>query len=200
MAKKNENIAEETVKKTTKKAKTEGEAVEKTEEEIAAEIAAKFDEKCKGLLQIAKKKKNVLDYQEIMNYFLDTDFEADKMEKVFEFLENNNVDVKMADDDTDDDEIILDDEDDIDIEKIDLSVPDGVGLEDPVRMYLKEIGKVPLLSAEEEIEYAKRMEQGDEEAKKRLAEANLRLVDSSDILTLILICPPTFTSCDSKPI
>lgn len=170
MAKKNENIAEETVKKTTKKAKTEGEAVEKTEEEIAAEIAAKFDEKCKGLLQIAKKKKNVLDYQEIMNYFLDTDFEADKMEKVFEFLENNNVDVKMADDDTDDDEIILDDEDDIDIEKIDLSVPDGVGLEDPVRMYLKEIGKVPLLSAEEEIEYAKRMEQGDEEAKKRLAE------------------------------
>ena len=178
MAKKNENIAEETVKKTTKKAKTEGEAVEKTEEEIAAEIAAKFDEKCKGLLQIAKKKKNVLDYQEIMNYFLDTDFEADKMEKVFEFLENNNVDVKMADDDTDDDEIILDDEDDIDIEKIDLSVPDGVGLEDPVRMYLKEIGKVPLLSAEEEIEYAKRMEQGDEEAKKRLAEANLRLVVS----------------------
>ena len=159
MAKKNENIAEETVKKTTKKAKTEGEAVEKTEEEIAAEIAAKFDEKCKGLLQIAKKKKNVLDYQEIMNYFLDTDFEADKMEKVFEFLENNNVDVKMADDDTDD-------------------VPDGVGLEDPVRMYLKEIGKVPLLSAEEEIEYAKRMEQGDEEAKKRLAEANLRLVVS----------------------
>ena len=178
MAKKNENIAEETVKKTTKKAKTEGEAVEKTEEEIAAEIAAKFDEKCKGLLQIAKKKKNVLDYQEIMNYFLDTDFEADKMEKVFEFLENNNVDVKIADDDTDDDEIILDDEDDIDIEKIDLSVPDGVGLEDPVRMYLKEIGKVPLLSAEEEIEYAKRMEQGDEEAKKRLAEANLRLVVS----------------------
>ena len=113
-----------------------------------------------------------------MNYFLDTDFEADKMEKVFEFLENNNVDVKMADDDTDDDEIILDDEDDIDIEKIDLSVPDGVGLEDSVRMYLKEIGKVPLLSAEEEIEYAKRMEQGDEEAKKRLAEANLRLVVS----------------------
>ena len=75
-------------------------------------------------------------------------------------------------------DIILDDEDEIDIEKIDLSVPDGIGLDDPVRMYLKEIGKVPLLSADEEIEYAKRMEEGDEEAKKRLAEANLRLVVS----------------------
>ena len=77
-----------------------------------------------------------------------------------------------------DEDIILDDEDEIDIEKIDLSVPDGIGLDDPVRMYLKEIGKVPLLSADEEIEYAKRMEEGDEEAKKRLAEANLRLVVS----------------------
>lgn len=147
-------------------------------EEIAQEMIAKFEEKCKGLLQLAKKKKNVLDYQEIMDFFQDSDFDAEKMEKVFVFLENNNVDVKMADDEADDDEIILDDEDDIDIEKIDLSVPDGVGLEDPVRMYLKEIGKVPLLSADEEIEYAKRMEQGDEEAKKRLAEANLRLVVS----------------------
>ncbi len=147
-------------------------------EESAQEMIAKFEEKCKGLLQLAKKKKGVLDYQEIMDFFQDSDFDAEKMEKVFVFLENNNVDVKMADDEADDDEIILDDEDDIDIEKIDLSVPDGVGLEDPVRMYLKEIGKVPLLSAEEEIEYAKRMEQGDEEAKKRLAEANLRLVVS----------------------
>ena len=77
-----------------------------------------------------------------------------------------------------DEDIILDDEVEIDIEKIDLSVPDGIGLDDPVRMYLKEIGKVPLLSADEEIEYAKRMEEGDEEAKKRLAEANLRLVVS----------------------
>ena len=135
-------------------------------------------EKCRGILAIAKKKKNVLDYKEIMNYFQDTDFEADKMEKVFEFLEACNVDVKMNDDEVEEDDILLDDEDDIDIEKIDLSVPDGIGLEDPVRMYLKEIGKVPLLSAEEEIEYAKRMEQGDEEAKKRLAEANLRLVVS----------------------
>ena len=72
----------------------------------------------------------------------------------------------------------LDDEEEVELDKIDLSVPEGVSIEDPVRMYLKEIGKVPLLSAEEEIELAKKMEQGDENAKKRLAEANLRLVVS----------------------
>ena len=113
-----------------------------------------------------------------MTYFQDTDFEADRMEKVFEILEAKKVDVRMNDVPDEDEDIILDDEDEIDIEKIDLSVPDGIGLDDPVRMYLKEIGKVPLLSADEEIEYAKRMEEGDEEAKKRLAEANLRLVVS----------------------
>ena len=150
---------------------------QKLEEQRMQEQIAKFEEKCKGLLMLAKKKKNVLDYQEIMAYFLDTDFEADKMEKVFEFLEVNNVDVKMSEDEVDEDDIILDSEE-INIEKIDLSVPDGIGLEDPVRMYLKEIGKVPLLSAEEEIEFAKQMEQGNEMAKKRLAEANLRLVVS----------------------
>jgi RNA polymerase primary sigma factor len=151
---------------------------EQAEAVAESESAAKFEEKCKGLLALAKKKKNVLDYQEIMSYFLDSDFEADKMEKVFEFLEANNVDVKMSDDDEDDDDIILDDDDEINMEKIDLSVPDGIALDDPVRMYLKEIGKVPLLSADEEIELAKKMEQGDENAKKRLAEANLRLVVS----------------------
>lgn len=154
------------------------EEAQKLEEERMKEQIAKFEEKCKGLLVLAKKKKNVLDYQEIIAYFLDTDFEADKMEKVFEFLEVNNVDVKMSEDEVDEDDIILEDTEEINIEKIDLSVPDGIGLEDPVRMYLKEIGKVPLLSAEEEIEYAKQMEQGNENAKKRLAEANLRLVVS----------------------
>ena len=196
MAVKKENLNEEELKetkKTTKKKADEAVAAKKpkkskkeeaaqpelSEEEQARIIQEKFMEKCRGILAIARKKKNVLDYKEIMDYFQDTDFEADKMEKVFEFLEGCNIDVKMNDDDGDvEDDIILSDEDDIDIEKIDLSVPDGIGLEDPVRMYLKEIGKVPLLSAEEEIEYAQRMEEGDEEAKKRLAEANLRPVVS----------------------
>ena len=168
-------------KKTTKKDEIKEEVKEETENsdvDDAEAQQAKFWEKIEGILAIAKKKKNVLDYQEIMTFFQDTDFEADKMEKVFEILELKKVDVRMNDVPDEDEDIILDDEDEIDIEKIDLSVPDGIGLDDPVRMYLKEIGKVPLLSADEEIEYAKRMEEGDEEAKKRLAEANLRLVVS----------------------
>ncbi len=165
-------------KKTAKKSSKKGEEVKEGEENQEMTLAEKFDEKCKNLLAIAKKKKNVLDYQEIINSFNDSEFDADKVEKVFDFLEANNVDVKVSEDQSDDDEIMLDNEEEIDIEKIDLSVPDGVSIEDPVRMYLKEIGKVPLLSAEEEINLAKRMENGDEEAKKRLAEANLRLVVS----------------------
>ena len=147
---------------------------------------AQFSEKLMGLLELAKKKKNVLEYQEISDYFKDMPLDSEQMEKTFDFLEASGVDVLRFTDDShddalllgDDDDINLDGEEEIDMEKIDLSVPEGVSIEDPVRMYLKEIGKVPLLSAEEEIELAKRMENGDEEAKKRLAEANLRLVVS----------------------
>ena len=146
----------------------------------------KFSEKLVGLLELAKKKKNVLEYQEISDYFKDQPLDAEQMDKIFDFLEASGVDVLritensaddlMLDDDMDIDG--LDDEEEVELDKIDLSVPEGVSIEDPVRMYLKEIGKVPLLSAEEEIELAKKMEQGDENAKKRLAEANLRLVVS----------------------
>ncbi len=142
-------------------------------------LQAKFDEKVKELLNSAKKKKNVLEYQEIGEFFADMPLEEEQFEKILEVLEQNNVDVlRITDDDVDNEEILLTDEDDVDMENLDLSIPDGVSLEDPVRMYLKEIVKVPLLSAEDEIELAKRMELGDQDAKKRLAEANLRLVVS----------------------
>lgn len=179
---------------------------------------AKFDEKLAGLLAIAKKKKNVLEYQEIVDYFADIALGEEQFDKIIETLEQSSVDILRITegDEVDDEEIILTEEDEVDVENIDLSVPDGISIEDPVRMYLKEIGKVPLLSAEEEIELAQKMEAGavarekiavlekrvgtvdekekaeikdeikslqvdleaGDEAKKRLAEANLRLVVS----------------------
>ena len=147
---------------------------------------AKFSEKLVELLELAKKKKNVLEYHEISDFFKDSPLEVDQMEKVFYFLEASGVDVLRITENSGD-ELLLDndmdmdgmeDEEEVELDKIDLSVPEGVSIEDPVRMYLKEIGKVSLLSADEEIELAKRMEKGDEAAKKRLAEANLRLVVS----------------------
>ena len=147
------------------------------------DITQKFMERLKELVALGKKKKSILDVQEINDFFNDMELNADQMEKVFDYLEANNIDVLRISEDTEDDvdvdiDIIISDEDDVDVENIDLSVPEGVSIEDPVRMYLKEIGKVPLLSAEREIELAQRMEEGDEEAKKELAEANLRLVVS----------------------
>lgn len=176
-----------------------------------------FQQKLIEILELGKKKKNMLEYQEIADFFKDLNLDPEKFEMVIDYLEQNGIDVlKISNDDDVDDDIILDEEDEVEVEKIDLSVPEGVSVEDPVRMYLKEIGKVPLLSADEEIELAQNMDDGavaiekinvlkgrldgasEEEkaeikeeiktlqrdvdkgadAKKRLAEANLRLVVS----------------------
>ena len=182
---------------------------------------AKFKLKLKELLARAKKKKNVLEYNEISDFFAELNLDEEQLDKILEVLEQSGVDVLRMSDDVDDipddDEILINEEEEVDMESIDLSVPDGISIEDPVRMYLKEIGKVPLLTADQEIELAKQMEAGmladkvinagdiseaklkDEEveivkdltseqlkeisetgneAKKRLAEANLRLVVS----------------------
>ena len=176
-----------------------------------------FQQKLIEILELGKKKKNMLEYQEIADFFKDLNLDPEKFEMVIDYLEQNGIDVlKISNDDDVDDDIILDDEDEVEVEKIDLSVPEGVSVEDPVRMYLKEIGKVPLLSADAEIELAQNMEDGEvatekinvlkgrldgaseeekaeikqeiktlqrdvdkgADAKKRLAEANLRLVVS----------------------
>jgi RNA polymerase primary sigma factor len=150
------------------------------------ENVAKFHEKLRELLDYAKKKKNVLEYEEINDFFSESEIDAELIERIYEFLEANNVDVLRVPeldeveevDDVDEEDLALIEAEEEDLSKIDLSVPEGVGIEDPVRMYLKEIGKVPLLSADEEISLAQRMEVGEREAKKRLAEANLRLVVS----------------------
>ena len=123
------------------------------------------------------KKTGVLSYKEVNDKLEELELDADQIEKMFEYLEKHGVEIAGT---MDDDDIDLDDEEmEITKEELeDMSVPSSVSIDDPVRMYLKEIGKVPLLSAEEETELAKKMEDGDEEAKKKLAEANLRLVVS----------------------
>ena len=150
--------------------------LEKKQAEESQEFAAKLQK----LLEEARKKKNVLEDREILDFFKGEQLDADKMDQIYDFLEANKVDVLNLNED-DDPDLFPDDgmeDEEIDMENIDLSVPEGVGTEDPVRMYLKEIGKIPLLSADEEIELAKRIELGDEDAKQKLAEANLRLVVS----------------------
>ena len=195
-------------------------AAPKTEEASAPAADGEIDEatkeiyaqRIKDILALAKKKKNVLEYAEISDFFAELNLNEEQFDNVLEVLENSGIDVlrvsEVDDDIPDDDDMLLSDEDEVDMENIDLSVPDGISIEDPVRMYLKEIGKVPLLTADQEIDLAKAMEAGldaekqleedkdknklsdakkkelnaiiyeGDEAKKRLAEANLRLVVS----------------------
>ena len=135
------------------------------------------------LVEKGKTKKNMIEEHEIREEMHDIDLDDERYDLVVQTLEGHGIDVMQVreeEDDVPDEELLIieDNPEDTDVSMMDLSVPDSVNIEDPVRMYLKEIGKVPLLTAEEEKELAMRMEEGDEEAKKRLAEANLRLVVS----------------------
>ena len=134
-----------------------------------------LDSKVAELVKIAKSQKSIIEDYEISEFLKDYKIDAKQMERILTYLDKKGIDVNFSSGPSD---ALLLASDDEDMEDIDMSVPDSVSIEDPVRMYLKEIGKVPLLSAEEEVELAQRMEDGDQEAKNKLAEANLRLVVS----------------------
>ncbi len=178
--------------KTTKKT-----AQESSEVVAVKKVSKKTDESSKNdilknqepkaiLKELAQegKAKGMLTYREIEDAFEKVDITPEQIEKIYEVLEKLGIEVVpdnlVMDDEEYEDVPLPETDDDSDVEEtdIDLSVPEGISIDDPVRMYLKEIGKVPLLTSEEEVELAMRMEQGDEVAKKRLAEANLRLVVS----------------------
>ena len=164
-----------------------GETVEKKEEALTTP-AEKKQELINILLEKAKQSKNKLTYSAVADVLEATDLDKNQIDDIYEALMSKDIEIVseaepddfdiLLNDDVDlpeDPDLIMDEPADVDLES---SLPKGIAVDDPVRMYLKEIGKVPLLSADEEIELAKRMEQGDEEAKKRLCEANLRLVVS----------------------
>jgi len=150
------------------------------EEKNTVDERVQFLESLNKLVEMGKKKDGKINFSDINEQFKDIDLDGDKTEKILDYLEQNGIIAILPDTDADED-IILDVDDEPteeELENIEFSVPDGVSIEDPVRMYLKEIGKVPLLSADEEVELAKKMETGNLDARKRLAEANLRLVVS----------------------
>nr|WP_330377049.1 RNA polymerase sigma factor RpoD [Butyrivibrio sp. WCE2006] len=224
-AKKTTAKKEESAKKTSAKKEDSASKAPGSSSDLDEETREKFLQKIRELLALGKKKQNTLDYNEISDFLRDLNLDEENLDKVLEQLEAAGIDIIRMEEDVDvdipdDDGVVLGDEDEVDMENIDLSVPDGISIEDPVRMYLKEIGKVPLLTADQEIDLAQQMEDGmmaerimeaggadkvdvkeeeqdayervkdyDErqlknasfygnEAKKRLAEANLRLVVS----------------------
>ena len=146
------------------------------------QVQMTFEEKLQKLAELAKIKKNVLENREILDFFRGEILDPEKLDRIYDFLDSQHVDVLRLDEEEIEPDLFLEEEmeeeEEVTADPMDLSVPDGISLADPIRMYLKEIGKIPLLSTEEEIELAKRMEKGDEEARKKLAEANLRLVVS----------------------
>lgn len=150
--------------------------------DMEQQVQMTFEEKLQKLAELAKIKKNVLENREILDFFRGEILDPEKLDRIYDFLDSQHVDVLRLDEEEIEPDLFLEEEmeeeEEVTADPMDLSVPGGISLADPIRMYLKEIGKIPLLSTEEEIELAKRMEKGDEEARKKLAEANLRLVVS----------------------